>query len=107
MKSRATTSGFLVICFVFCGAAWGQQEPAGEGRPITPAGALVIDASTHLPAVGAMPMAILRTGYFRTRWQGPLSASRQQRVWSAVQAATNEAQQSIAVIDLNATPEPV
>ena len=61
MKSRATTSGFLVICFVFCGAAWGQQEPAGEGRPITPAGALVIDASTHLPAVGAMPMAMLRS----------------------------------------------
>src|SRR3989440_12178780 len=61
MKSRTTTGGLLVICLGFCGNAWCQQEPAGEGRPITPAGALVIDAATHLPAVGAMPMAMLRS----------------------------------------------
>src|SRR5260370_3279004 len=61
MKSRAITSGLLVICLCFCGNAWCQQEPAGEGRPITPAGTLLIDAMTHLPAVGAMPMAMLRS----------------------------------------------
>ncbi len=61
MKSRAMTGGFLVICFGFCGSARCQQEPAGEGRPITPAGSLLMDASTHLPAVGAMPMAMLRS----------------------------------------------
>src|SRR5260370_3395584 len=60
-KSRAITSGLLVICLCFCGNALCQQEPAGEGRPITPAGTLVIDAMTHLPAVGAMPMAMLRS----------------------------------------------
>src|SRR5260370_7890413 len=60
MKSRATTSrGFLVICLGFCAGAWCQQEPAGEGRPITPAGTLVVDAATHFPAVGAMPMAMV------------------------------------------------
>jgi len=50
-----------MICLGFCGGAWSQEEPAGEGRPITPAGTLVIDATTHLPAVGAMPMAMLRS----------------------------------------------
>src|SRR6266436_3045832 len=108
MKSRATTSGFLVICFVFCGAAWGQQEPAGEGRPITPAGALVIDAATRLPAVGAMPMAMLRS-------PDTLGHGGKGRYLLVVNSGygvqfsedTNEAQQSIAVIDLNAAPEPV
>src|SRR5260370_7353887 len=61
MKSRARTASFLVICLCFCGNALCQREPAGEGRPITPAGTLVIDAMTHLPAVGAMPMAMLRS----------------------------------------------
>src|SRR5258707_2292404 len=61
MNSRVMTAGFLVICFCFCGNAWCQQEPAGEGRPITPAGALVIDAATRLPAVGAIAMTKLRT----------------------------------------------
>ncbi len=108
MKSRATTSGFLVICFVFCGAAWGQQEPAGEGRPITPAGALVIDASTHLPAVGAMPMAILRSpDTFGHAGKGRYLLVVNSGYGVQFSAATNEAQQSIAVIDLNATPEPV
>src|SRR2546427_12591987 len=61
MKSRATTGGFLLICFGFCAGAWCQQEPAGEGRPITPAGTLVVDTAMHLPAVGAMPMTMLRS----------------------------------------------
>src|SRR5260370_33559348 len=61
MKSRARTASFLVICLCFCGNALCQREPAGEGRPITPAGTVVSDAMTHLPAVGAMPMAMLRS----------------------------------------------
>src|SRR3989440_1668107 len=61
MNSRIVSAGFLVITLGFCEIARCQQELAGEGRPITPAGALVIDAATHLPAVGAMPMAMLRS----------------------------------------------
>src|SRR5947208_6061017 len=108
MKSRTMTGGFLMICLGLCGRAWCRQEPAGEGRPITPAGALVIDAAPHLPAVGAMPMAMLRS---------PDSLGRGSKgrsllvVYSGfgVQFSeeTNRAQQSVAVIDLNATPEPL
>jgi len=108
MKSRAMTSGFLVICFVFCGAAWGQQEPAGEGRPITPAGALVMDGSTHLPAVGAMPMAMLRSpDTFGHGGKGRYLLVVNIGYGVQFSEHTNEAQQSIAVIDLNATPDPV
>src|SRR6266852_5992366 len=108
MKSRAMTAGFLVICFSFCAGAWSQQEPAGEGRPITPAGTLVIDAAAHLPAVGAMPMAMLRS-------PDTLGHGGKGRYLLVVNSGygvqfsknTNEAQQSIAVIDLNAAPEPL
>src|SRR5713226_1799964 len=108
MKSRAMTGGFLVICFGFCGSARCQQEPAGEGRPITPAGSLVMDAATRLPAVGAMPMAMLRS----PDALGPGGKGRYLIVVNSgfgVQFSeeTNRAQQSIAVIDLNASPEPL
>ena len=102
------TGGFLVICLGFCGRAWCQQEPAGEGRPITPAGTLVIDATTHLPVVGAMPMTILRS-------PDALGHGGKGRYLLVVNSGfgvqfseeTNRAQQSIAVIDLNAAPEPL
>ncbi len=108
MKSRAMTGGFLVICLGFCGVAWCQQEPAGEGRPITPAGTLVMDAATHLPAVGAMPMTMLHS-------PDALGHGGKGRYLLVVNSGfgvrfsqdTNEAQQSIAVIDLNAAPEPL
>src|SRR5712671_1858012 len=108
MNSRVMTAGFLVICFCFCGNAWCQQEPAGEGRPITPAGTLVIDATTHLPAVGAMPMTMLRS-------PDSLGHGGKGRYLLVVSSGfgvqfsedTNRAQQSIAVIDLNASPEPL
>src|SRR5712692_6923594 len=108
MKSRAMTAGFLAICLGFCGAARCQQEPAGEGRPITRAGTLVIDAAARLPAVGAMPMAMLRS----PDALGPGGKGRYLIVVNSgfgVQFSeeTNRAQQSIAVIDLNAAPEPL
>src|SRR6266852_4515107 len=108
MKSRIMTAGFLVICLGFCGIARSQQEPAGEGRPITPAGTLVIDASTHLPAVGAMPMAMLRSpDTFGHAGKGRYLLVVNSGYGVQFSEDTNEAQQSIAVIDLNATPEPV
>jgi YVTN family beta-propeller protein len=107
MKSRAMTGVFILICLGFRPSAWCQQEPAGEGRPITPAGTLLIDAATHLPAVGAMPMAMLRS-------PDALGHGGKGRYLLVVNSGygvqfseeTNEAQQSIAVIDLNASPEP-
>src|SRR6267142_3611373 len=108
MNSRAITGSFLVMCFGFCGSVRCQQEPAGEGRPITPAGSLVMDAATHLPAVGAMPMAMLRS-------PDSLGHGGKGRYLLVVNSGfgvqfsedTNRAQQSIAVIDLNVTPEPL
>jgi YVTN family beta-propeller protein len=108
MKSRVTAGGFLLICFGFCAGAWCEQEPAGEGRSITPAGTLVIDASTHLPAVGAMPMAMLRSlDTFGHAGKGRYLLVVNSGYGVQFSEDTNEAQQSIAVIDLNATPEPV
>ena len=107
MKSRTMTGRFLMICLGFFGRAWCQQEPAGEGRPITPAGTLVMDATTHLPLVGAMPMTMLRS-------PDALGHGGKGRYLLVVNSGfgvqfseeTNRAQQSIAVIDLNAAPEP-
>jgi YVTN family beta-propeller protein len=106
MKSRATTGVFLIICLTFCTDAWCQQEPAGEGRPITPAGTLVTDAATHSPAVGAMPMAIVRSPDALGRGgKGRYLLVVNSGYGVQFSADTNDAQQSIAVIDLNATPE--
>ncbi len=108
MKSRVMTGGFLVICLGFCAGAWCQQEPAGEGRPITPAGTLVIDAATHLPAVGAMPMTMLRSpDAFGHGGTGRYLLVVNSGFGVQFSEATNNAQQSIAVIDLNAAPEPL
>src|SRR6266436_2080903 len=108
MNSRIIRAGLYVIIFGLCGIAWCRQEPAGEGRPITPAGTLLIDAATHLPAVGAMPMAMLRS-------PDSLGRGGKGRYLLVVNSGfgvqfseeTNRAQQSIAVIDLNAAPEPL
>ena len=107
MKFRAKI-GFLLICVFFCASSWSEQEPAGEGRPITPAGTLVNDRQTHLPAVGAMPMAMLRspdTGGRDGKGRYLLVAS--SGFGLQFGEDTNRAQQSIAVIDLNASPEPL
>src|SRR5215470_8804118 len=98
--------GIFSSVFVLSGTVQAQREPAGEGRPITPAGTLVIDAGTHLPAVGAMPMNMLRS-------PDKLGHGGKGRYLLVVNSGfgvqfsddTNHAQQSIAVIDLNA-PKP-
>src|SRR5258708_31675394 len=108
MKSGATTGGFLLICFGFCAGAWCQQEPAGEGRPITPAGTLVIDAAAHLPAVGAMPMTMLRSlDALGHDGKGRYLLVVNSGYGVQFTARTNTAQHCIAVIDLNASPEPL
>jgi hypothetical protein len=100
--------GSLFICLCFCGSAPCQQEPAGEGRPITPAGTLVQDAATKLPAVGAMPMAMLRSpDALGKDGKGRYLLVVNSGYGVQFSADTNEGQQSIAVLDLNAKPEPL
>src|SRR5690349_2656651 len=101
-------TGLFSSVFLVAGTVQGQHEPAAEGRPITPAGTLVLDAGTRLPAVGAMPMNMLRS-------PDNLGRNGKGRYLLVVNSGygvqfsedTNHAQQSIAVIDLNASPEPV
>ncbi|MGI8787656.1 MAG: bifunctional YncE family protein/alkaline phosphatase family protein [Pyrinomonadaceae bacterium] len=83
-----------------------DQTPS-EGRPITPAGELVLDAATQKPAVGALTMNFARS-------PDTLGADGKGRYLLAVNSGfgvqfdgkSNRAEQSIAVIDLNAEPAP-
>jgi YVTN family beta-propeller protein len=108
MKTKTCIPAVPILCLLICTVGWTQQEPAGEGRVITPAGSFVLDAATHLPEVGALPTVFLRS---------PDSTGRDGRgryllvMFSGYGVAfsedTNKAQQSVGVIDLNASPEPV
>ena len=101
-------AGLFFLAFFLSGTLRAQRELAGEGRPITPAGTLVMDAGTRLPAVGAMPMNMFRS-------PDKLGQGGNGRYLLVVNSGfgvqfgqeTNRAQQSIAVIDLTASPEPV
>jgi YVTN family beta-propeller protein len=103
-----TAFTLLVIASCLCPAASSQQEPASEGRPITPAGSPVMDAASHLPAVGALPVAFLRS-------PDTLGLDGKGRYLLVVNSGfgvqfsgdTNHAQQSLALIDLNVSPEPL
>ena len=99
----AVTAGLLS-----CATALSQQEPAGEGRLISPAGVLLLDAATHLPAVGALPTVFLRSpDHSGKDGQGRYLLVMYSGYGVQFSADTNHAQQSIGVIDLNALPVPV
>src|SRR5258708_8532452 len=106
MTSRAMPV-FLVLSLCFCGRARSQQEPAGEGRPITPTGSFVLDGATHLPTVGAMPMTMLRSpdalGH-DGKGRSLLVVNSGYRVQFSQDP--NKAQQPITAITLNANPPP-
>lgn len=85
-----------------------SNQPASGGRILTPAGSLLVDFTTRQPAVGALPVDFVRS-------PDGNGADKRGRYLIAVNsgfgiqfnAATNRAQQSLAVIDLNARPAPV
>jgi YVTN family beta-propeller protein len=83
------------------------NRPASEGRPVTPAGSLVMDLTTRQPAVGALPVNFVRS----TDRTGPGGLGRYLVAVNSgyglqFNAASNRAQQSLSVIDLNAKPSP-
>src|SRR5215208_1264410 len=85
-----------------------KNQPASEGRRITPAGSLVKDLTTGLPAVGSLPVNIVRS---RDRL-GPGGGGRFLVVVNSgygvqFDAATNKGQQSLSVIDLSLRPPAV
>jgi YVTN family beta-propeller protein len=85
-----------------------QNDFASEGRPITPAGSLVVDVTTRQPAVGALPVAFVRS----PDKTGPEARGRYLIAVNSgygvqFNSSTNKGQQSLAVIDLNARPPAV
>jgi len=84
-----------------------NDEPASEGRVITPAGELVMDATTGHPAVGALTMDFVRS-------PDNTGADGKGRYLLAINSGfgvqfdgkSNRGEQSIQVIDLKVQPEP-
>src|SRR6202171_741116 len=99
--------GLLFFSLCFAGSVSGQEEPAAEGRKITPPGELLLDAATRLPAVGALPTTFLRSPDSTGRdGKGRFLLVMYSGFGVQFSADTNEAQQSVGVIDLNAQPAP-
>src|ERR1044072_7230978 len=79
------------------------SEPASEGRAITPAGALVLDMTTRMPAVGSLTVDFVRSpDDFGNGRKGRYLIAVNSGFGVQFNSATNRAQQSLAVIDLNA-----
>src|SRR5262249_11733772 len=104
----AIVAAFLIPTGILPVASTAGDEARGlDGRPLTPAGKLVMDATTRQPAVGALPVGFGRspdTG-------GPAGGG---RYLIAINSGfgvdfntPNHPRQSLAVIDLNARPEPL
>jgi YVTN family beta-propeller protein len=81
------------------------NQPASEGRPITPAGELINDLDNHEPAVGALPVAFVRSpDTMGPAGQGRYLIAINSGYGVQFSAATSRAQQSLTVIDLAAHP---
>ena len=84
-----------------------KTEPSSEGRPITPAGSLVLDGTTGQPAVGSLPVSFVRSPDHSAKDGGGRYLIIVNSGYGLqFNAATNIAQQSISVLDLNAQPSP-
>ena len=98
----------LASVSLFNSSAAVQNKFASEGRSITPAGSLVMDTTTRRPAVGALPVDFVRS----PDKSGPEGRGRYLIAVNSgfgvqFNSQTNRAQQSLAVIDLNARPPSV
>src|SRR5215467_10694822 len=119
-RRRQTTitlvAGTLLIAILFSitlnrASSAGQRnedEPASEGSRISPAGSLVIDATTGQPAVGSLPVNFVRSPDHTGRdGRGRYLIAVNSGYGIQFSEAGNLGQQSLAVIDLNATPAPL
>jgi YVTN family beta-propeller protein len=103
----------LLALFAYVGLSFAQaqtkiaREPASEGRPITPAGSLIVDATTGDFAVGSLPMNFVRSPDHGAKdGGGRFLVSVNSGYGLEFSAATVEGTQSLSVIDLNAQPAP-
>ena len=114
-KSLFTTAlvGFVLLVLLVIGGTGtsarrdAEDEPAAEGRRITPAGSLVVDLTTRQPAVGALPVDFVRSPDKSGRdGNGRYLIAVNSGFGLQFNAAGNRSQQSLSVIDLNAKPAP-
>jgi YVTN family beta-propeller protein len=83
------------------------EHAASQGRTLAPAGAVVLDATTRQPAVGALAVDFVRSpDRDGADGAGRFLVAIHSGYGVQFNAATNKAQQSLAVIDLNARPAP-
>ena len=103
----------LTTCLVFgsfvgVSSSAGPDEPASEGRIITPAGSLVQDITTRQPAVGALPVDLVRSpDKSGPGGEGRFLIAVNSGYGVQFNSSANRGQQSLAVIDLNAKPAAV
>ena len=84
-----------------------DDERAVPGRPITPAGTLLLDATTRQPAVGALPVNFVRSpDHTGLDGNGRYLISVNSGFGIQFSASGNRGQQSLSVIDLNVKPTP-
>lgn len=97
----------VVVPFAFSQDRPASQEPSSEGRPVTPAGTLIVDATTGHVAVGSLPVAFVRSPDHAAKdGGGRYLISVNSGYGIQFSSATNHAQESISVLDLNAQPAP-
>ncbi|HET6974531.1 MAG TPA: alkaline phosphatase family protein [Pyrinomonadaceae bacterium] len=105
---------YLLLTFIFAASlllvssSAISDEPASEGRSITPAGSLVQDLTTRQAAVGALPVDFVRSpDKLGPGGEGRFLVSVNSGYGIQFNAAGNRGQQSLSVIDLNAKPAAV
>ena len=115
MNPRRSTYALLALLLTACllfGLTGGlssssakPDDPASQGRPITPAGSLVQDRTTRQAATGALPVDLVRSpDKLGPNGEGRFLLAVNSGYGVQFNAAGNRGQQSIAVIDLNAKP---
>lgn len=83
------------------------HQPASEGRPISPAGTLIMDASTGSPAVGSLPVKFVRSPDHDAKdGGGRFLIAVNSGFGVQFDSSSRSASQSLTVIDLNAQPVP-
>jgi hypothetical protein len=120
MNLKYPASTFVVVLLVICLLAGllattsssahrpVPQEPASEGRAITPAGTLVRDVTTKQVAVGALPVDFVRSpDKLGPDGKGRYLVAVNSGYGVQFRASGNRGQQSLAVIDLNTKPAAV
>src|SRR5215216_521084 len=96
----------LTACLLLSASSSAEpDEPASQGRPITPAGSLVRDLTTRQAAVGALPVDLVRSpDKLGPGGEGRFLLAVNSGYGIQFSASGNRGQQSLAVIDLNAKP---